>query len=65
MNEEQIIEMFNEILERRSAVKELGISRFIVNNYRNKNSPTLGTMMELLLRAGKITITTNEPEATT
>ena len=65
MDEQQITDMFKAILAERSAVQVLGVTKFAVNNYRNKNMPTLGTMMELLLKAGKITITANEPEGTT
>lgn len=59
MNEQEIIKLFTEILEQRSAGEVLGVSRHLINNYRNKDTPKLGTMLELLFKAGKITITAN------
>ena len=65
MDEQQITQMFTTILHDRTAGEVLGLNRFSLNNYRNKKLPELGLMIALLLKAGKITITANEPEGTT
>jgi hypothetical protein len=61
MNEQEITKLFNELIGLRTAVKMFGLTKHQVTYYRSKSTPDLGTMLQLLYKAGKINIIANEP----
>lgn len=63
MNKEEIRELFIEVINRKSASKIEGMTKFKLYEYRNRKEPNLGTMLEVLIAAKEITIVKNEPEA--
>lgn len=60
MDEDQIKEEFLKALQKRGVSKELDIHRSMVSVWKNK-LPSVGTMLEVLLKLNKITIVKNEP----
>lgn len=62
MNEDQIKEMFLEVIQERGIYNKINVSRDVVYNWKHGRgtAPTLGQMLEALYRLGKIKIDGNE-----
>jgi hypothetical protein len=65
MSESDIIKFFESELAIKGSANRLNLDKHKLNAYRNKDFPKLGTILEILYKAGLVKITTNEPEAGT
>lgn len=62
MTIEQITEEFYKAIAIRGIYKELGVARTVVGKWKEPGRvPSLGIMVEVLLKLNRITITLNEP----
>jgi hypothetical protein len=60
MTEEEIRELYNEVINQRGIHNKLGLSRSYIYHLRNDVPPTLGLMLEQLLKLGKIKVELND-----
>lgn len=63
MSEEQIKDLFIDVISQKEASKIPGLTKHKLYHYRHSDPPSLGTMLEVLFRANKISITADEFKA--
>lgn len=64
MTTQEIEILFTDTINRKDASKVTDLSKHSLYKYRHGTVPTLGTMMEVLYKAGKIKVEKNESQET-